>query len=344
MKGFLIKLMPSFMVRIFAGPYVGGDSVEKGIAKSRQLWEDYGLSSTIDLLGEDSQSREECDYVVNTYLELIKKLERNEFASISIKPNSLGIHESKEYCLENVVKILDEASKFDIIVTLDMEDHTLTDVTLEMYKELLPRYPTFRSVLQSRLYRTPEDVQGLLGLNGGIRTCIGIYNEPKEVAMSKKPKMKEVLLKISDTLLADGYVIGFATHDKKVIRRSLELFEEKGYPKERIEYQMLLGVPMSKLQQKLLDDGYVVKLYVPFATNWKYANAYLKRRLNNNPFMVFFVIKNMISSFFGIFRRKKRKGKPPASTVTTSSTMSEDTSSSIEEAETTNTTNSAEEQ
>ena len=308
MKGFLIKIMPGFFVRLVAAPYVAGKGMDKGISKAQELWTKKRIKSTIDLLGEAVYSREEVEEIRDVYLELLDKLGAlgaGEYAGISIKPTSLGVHESEEYCISNIEMILERAAKYNIVVTLDMEDHEFTDVTLSMYKKLQPKYPMFRTVLQSRLFRTEEDVQGLLGMNGGIRACIGIYKEPPEIAHTDKREMKEKLLEIADTLLADGFLVGFATHDKEYIQKAKELFESKGYPKEKIEFQQLLGVPMEGMQEWLVEEGYAVRLYVPFAIEWKYGIAYLKRRLNNNPKMAYYVIKNMFRSVFGIFLPKK---------------------------------------
>ncbi len=295
MKSFIINHLPGIFVRLFAAPYVSGNSIEKGIAKADELWNKYGFSSTMDLLGESVYTREEVERNIATYIELIDKVgDRNKYITISIKPSALGSHEGEEYCKESMRKIIDYAYNKNIKITIDMEDHTFTDLTLKIYKELLQDYPTLGTVIQSRLHRTQKDVDGLKGYKARIRTCIGIYNEPPEIALIDKTQMKEKLMKIAEQMIEDGHFVEFGTHDKKYIHRMIDLAHEKGWGSDKLEFQMLLGVPLKKIQQEILQKGYVVRLYVPFATDWKYAVPYLKRRLNNNPKMGIYVIKNLL--------------------------------------------------
>ena len=296
----MINIMPAFLVRAFARPYVSGDSIAKGIQKAKDLWENDGISSTLDLLGEAVDTREMVEYNIETYHTLIKMLKDYEFATVSLKPTSLGIHESREYCLESMRSIMDVARENTVSITIDMEDHTFTDSTLDLYTTLLKEYPDLGTVLQSRMLRTEKDIENLKEVKARIRICIGIYNEPEEYALQKKQDMKVKLLEYAQTLLEDGHYVEFATHDIEYIEKMLDVAKEKGYTSEQLEFQQLLGVPMKSTQTKILDAGYKNRLYVPFATNWKFATPYLKRRLNNNPRMAWYVIHQ---GFKRIFRR-----------------------------------------
>ncbi|MHA2030824.1 MAG: proline dehydrogenase family protein [Candidatus Kariarchaeaceae archaeon] len=291
MKRFFINLMPGFLIRFFARPYVSGDSIEKGVVKADELW-DKGISSTLDLLGEEVFSKEEVEDNVETYIELLKQLDGKNFSSISLKPSGLGIHESIEYCQENLEKILSYAEQVKIPVTLDMEDHTFTDQTLQLYKNLLPKYPSFGTVLQSRLFRTDNDIEGLSKIKARIRICIGIYNESKEIAVTKKSDMKDKLVEQVKTLMHDGHYVEVATHDKNTLQEILDLAKQNNWSQDQIEFQQLMGVPMTKLQNEILEN-YIVRLYVPFATHWNTALPYLRRRMVNNPSMGIYVIKNL---------------------------------------------------
>jgi proline dehydrogenase len=283
--------MPGFLIRFFARPYVSGDSIEKGVVKADELW-DKGISSTLDLLGEEVFSKEEVEDNVETYIELLKQLDGKNFSSISLKPSGLGIHESIEYCQENLEKILSYAEQVKIPVTLDMEDHTFTDQTLQLYKNLLPKYPSFGTVLQSRLFRTDNDIEGLSKIKARIRICIGIYNESKEIAVTKKSDMKDKLVEQVKTLMHDGHYVEVATHDKNTLQEILDLAKQNNWSQDQIEFQQLMGVPMTKLQNEILEN-YIVRLYVPFATHWNTALPYLRRRMVNNPSMGIYVIKNL---------------------------------------------------
>lgn len=299
MKQFLINLMPNFLVRTFASPYVSGDSIEKGVDKADELWQESSISSTLDLLGEEVDTKEMVEYNIETYQTLINQLEGKEYATISLKPTSLGIHDSFEYCEQSLRKILEVASDAYVPVTIDMEDHNHTDITLDLYTTLLEDFPTLGTVLQSRLFRTDDDIENLASYDARIRICIGIYNEPKDIALQKKSEMKEKMVEQTKMLLDDGQFVEVATQDKKYIREILEKAEEWGAGPDNLEFQQLLGVPIRDMQNEILEQGYTNRLYVPFATDWKYAHPYLKRRLANNPKMAWYVMNQTVAKLFG---------------------------------------------
>ncbi|MHA2250698.1 MAG: proline dehydrogenase family protein [Candidatus Kariarchaeaceae archaeon] len=294
MKDFLVGLLPSFLVRIFARPYVSGNSIEKGVAKADELWNTRKITSTLDLLGEAVYTLEDVDRIVNTYLELINKIKGKEYTTVSVKPTAIGIHENYETCKKNLEKILEAGKKASIPITLDMEEHDYTDITLQLYRDLLPVYPNFGTVLQTRLFRTWDDITKLKDLKMRIRICIGIYKEDASIALTKKSEMKEELVKMTKQLIENGAFVEVATQDEETIKQILELAKEHGWTPENLEFQQLMGVPLKKVQNELLELGFVVRLYVPFATDWKYATPYLKRRLANNPKMAFYVLKHMV--------------------------------------------------
>ena len=294
LKAFIVnRLMPGFIVRWFARPYVSGDSLEKGVECARKLWLTEGISSTLDILGEELSTKEDVEKVVITYLDIIEAIKGEKFASISVKPSALGLDISKDYCMENLRRILSIGSDAEVNVTMDMESSVYTDVTLGMYRTLKPEFANFGIVLQTRLFRTKNDIQQLKGLNAHVRLCIGIYLEKKEIAYTKKAIMKEKLVEYFQELHRDGHYCAIATHDDETIRHLLDIIESNGIDHSRLEFQMLLGVPRRELQQKLIEKGFVVRLYVPFTTHWRFAIAYLKRRLIENPHMAIYTIRNL---------------------------------------------------
>ena len=295
MKKFIVDHLPNFLVRTFAKPYVSGDSLEKGIKKVDELWNEKGLASTLDLLGEAVYDKAGVEANIKLYLDVIDQAKGREYVTISMKPSSLGYHESYEYCFANIDKLLTSADEKGIKITLDMEDHTFTDDTLRLYRELLAKHPTFGTVLQSRLYRTDKDIENLIDLNGRIRICIGIYSETQDIALTNKAEMKVKMLENAETLVKNGFYVEFATHDQNTIRDFLKKIDENGWTSEQVEFQQLLGVPMSKLQKEILERGFTDRLYVPFAVGWKNATPYLKRRLANNPRMAIYVVKHMFT-------------------------------------------------
>ena len=299
LKRFIVNLAPTALVKIFAKPYVAGDSIEAAISSAKDFWESRQVCSTIDLLGEEIEDDDEVEYTVGVYDRLVTALGRQDFATISLKPTQLGSHRSTEHCRDTIARIVARAEEYGIPVTLDMEDHTFTDMTLEIFKSIHKEYPTFGTVLQSRLFRTDEDMKSIAGLNARIRICIGIYLEPKEVAMQSKPEMKKKMLEQTEVLFKEGHYPEIATHDHSLIEECINVAERLNMKKDQYEVQMLMGVPMAEFQDKLIKEGIKVRLYVPFAEKWVYATAYAKRRLISNPAMAAYIVKNMFQKGTG---------------------------------------------
>jgi proline dehydrogenase len=299
LKNFIINLAPTALVKIFASPYVAGDSIEAAVSTARKFWEERHVNSTIDLLGEELDKDEDVQYSVGVYERLIDALGRQEFATISLKPTQLGSHRGTEHCQKIIRGIVSRAAEQDIKVTLDMEDHTFTEMTLDIFRAIHKDFPTFGTVLQSRLFRTDDDIKSLEGLNTRIRLCIGIYNEPKEVALQSKPEMKTKMLSQLEVLFKNGHYAEIASHDEAVIQEAINIAEKGHVKKDRYEVQMLMGVPKQAFQDQLIQDGIPVRLYVPFAEKWNYATAYAKRRLSANPAMAVYILKNMFHKASG---------------------------------------------
>ncbi len=295
----MISLTPPFLVKLFARPYVAGDSIQAAIQTAQRLWSERHICSTIDLLGEELKSDEEVEYTLNVYSRLIEALGKQQYATISLKPTQLGSHRGPEHCEKIIEKILDQADKHEIKVTMDMEDHNLTELTLCVFRSLIKRHPSFGTVLQSRLFRTDEDIKSLRGLQARIRICIGIYNEPKEIALQSKPEMKKKMLEQVEVLFKEGHYPEIATHDEAVIEKSINIAERLNMSKDRYEIQMLMGVPKQAYQDELVRNGILVRLYVPFAEKWKFAIAYCKRRLSSNPAMMNYILRNIFSKAGG---------------------------------------------
>jgi proline dehydrogenase len=290
LKKFDLNLAPTSLVKLFASPYVAGDSIELATSTAQRFWTQRRVCSTIDLLGEELEDDAEVQYSVGVYERLIESLGQQEYATISLKPTQLGSHRGTEHCGKIIEGIVAMAEKQNIKVTLDMEDHNFTDMTLDIFRAIHQNHPTFGTVLQSRLFRTDDDIKSLKGMNARIRICIGIYNEPKEIALQKKPEMKKKMLDQLEVLFKEGHYPEIATHDQVLINESINLAERLNMKKDQYEVQMLMGVPMNAFQNQLIQNGILVRLYVPFAEKWKYATAYCKRRLAANPAMAIYIV------------------------------------------------------
>ncbi len=295
MKQAVLDLIPGRLVRIFASPYVAGKGLISGIRKAEELHLKQGLCTTLDLLGEEVVKAEEVNATVDLYYRMIEEAASKPYITISLKPTQLGILQGEAECQQNLRRIVALAAQKGVRVTLDMEDHLLTDVTLRMFKAIRSEFDNFGIVLQSRLFRTPEDIQALHLRPCRVRICIGIYREPSAIAYQDKPVMKQKLLECVKLLLDHGHYPEIATHDESLIRKCINYLDSLGVPKDDYEFQMLLGVPRTALQQEIVKRGQVMRIYVPFAEEWEFAIHYLKRRLGANPFMLGMVVRNIFS-------------------------------------------------
>lgn len=288
------NMIPAPMVRYFASPYVSGDSLEKGLETADKLFREKRILSTIDLLGEAEKTKEKVLRAVEAYEKTLDAIKDRPYSSISIKPGGFGYYIDPAFCRENIERVAERAQKQGTLLTVDMEDVDITDYTLKLYADLKPKYPVLGTVLQARLFRTEKDIDILDGLKAHIRLCIGIYNEPKTIAFTKKSDMKDNLLKLLGKLLEKGHFVAIATHDTTYIRKAAAILDEMKVPMEQREFQMLMGVPREDMHKELLERGEKVRLYVPYALSWDDAIAYLRRRMIESPSMTALVLKNMV--------------------------------------------------
>jgi len=315
----LLDFTPGPIVRLFARPYVAGDSLAKGLAVARRLLQDAGIVTTLDLLAEEVRSDERALANRATYLEMIRGVAQDEGfraprerPTISVKLSSFTMAPmdrggDARGAREAVEEVATEARRLGVPLTIDMEDHAWTEFTLDVAIDLFRRGFDVGTVLQTRLHRTEQDLARIPeGMR--VRMVIGIYLEPESIALTQKPPMKERLLKQSAQLLDRGVYVEFASHDETIVRRFFsEVVQPRTLGGERFELQMLYGVPRAPLLGEVLAGRLspahrappLVRLYVPFATAWDQATAYCKRRLRNNPNMLGYVLVNLMQLLHG---------------------------------------------
>lgn len=298
-----IRVIPAFMVRFFAKPYVAGDSLAKAMEVVGKLRQERGLLSTLDLLAEDIQQVEQAQRNLDAYLDMVDAaaaLDPADRPTLSLKPSSYTtspLHEGGDAAgsREAMLTIARKAAAAKVDVSIDMEGHHWTDFTLATLKELHAEGLTnVGCVLQTRLHRTDKDVDELPeGVR--VRLVIGIYQESAEIALTDKAAMKDRMLVLAERLLERGHYVEFATHDVNCVRRFLEeVVPRVGVAQDRYEIQMLYGVPRDRFLADLHRQGIKARLYVPFALGWDLAIEYLRRRLDEYPAMMWLVTKNMI--------------------------------------------------
>ncbi|MEW5763925.1 MAG: proline dehydrogenase family protein [Acidobacteriota bacterium] len=292
-KKSIVNLIPGRLVRVFAAPYVSGDSLDKGLAVADRLFEERGIHTTLDVLGEAEKTEAKVRGAVENYLRALEAVKTRGYCTLSIKPGHFGFYVSPDLCRRNVEEMAAACQAAGRGLTVDMEDTDLTDFTLDLYRDLKPKYPILGTVLQSRLHRTLDDVDRLDGLNAHVRACIGIYNVGPDKALTNRRQMKENLLLLIEKLLDRGHYVCVATHDMEYLAKARDLLRRKAVLKDRYEFQMLLGVPRDRVQKELVAAGETVRLYVPFASDWDDAIAYLRRRMLESPSMSLLVLKNL---------------------------------------------------
>jgi proline dehydrogenase len=275
--------------------FIAGETSDHVVTVSRRLVS-AGLLVSIDYLGEDTTDRSDVDAAVIAYLNLLTKLRESGLsasAEVSIKLTALGQHlrDGPQLALENAELICRAARMADAAVTLDMEDHSTTDSTLEILHRLRKEYPDTGVVLQAYLYRTEDDCRDLAVAGSRVRLCRGAYAESESVAFQDRQQIDKSYVRCMKILMAGGGFPMLATHDPTLIAIGLKLASEYGRGPGDFEFQMLYGIRPTE-QQRLARLGHAVRVYVPYGTDWY---GYLIRRLAERPSNLRFFARSLIT-------------------------------------------------
>jgi proline dehydrogenase len=203
----------------------------------------------------------------------------------------MGLSIDEEFAYKQVKQLVEKAKQINNFVRIDMEDSQYTDKTFNLFQNLKNSYDNVGIVLQAYLKRTFDDAVILNKLKTNYRLCKGIYIEPASIAYKDKQKIRDNYLETLKVILKSGNYVGIATHDEFLINGALKLIEELNIPKDKFEFQMLLGV-REDLRDKINADGYKIRIYVPFGEDWY---AYSIRRLKENPQIAGYIFKNIFS-------------------------------------------------
>ncbi len=303
-------------------PYLAGHTLEAGIETCKDyLWK--GVYSTLDILGEEAKTKEDADRFLAGYCRAVdlfvnlgeqeELLSLGKSASISMKPSAVCVVN----CTSEEISFSSETPLFDRLdegigyayhqklpVTIDMEDHRFTEATLCAARDLwLNGYSNMGIVLQSRLHRTESDIERFLKIQHyhfpkeelQVRLCIGIYQEPENIATTSKKEAKKRLLSRLEDLFDVGVYVEIGTHDSDVINEAQRIIKKRGIPADRYEFQFLKGVPVAekKIIPRLLDEGKTCRLYMPVELNAGDGLPYIIRRCKANPWMMWYGMKNV---------------------------------------------------
>jgi proline dehydrogenase len=279
-----------FGLRFGAGKFVAGETLESALRVIEELNKE-GMMVTVDHLGEFVQNEKEANKMAAHCIDVLSGIaSRNVDSNVSLKITSMGLDISKKLCLSNMKKILNIAKKNNNFVRIDMEDYAHLEQTLEIFKELRQEYDNFGLVLQAYLYRTLDDLNDLIEGRTNLRLVKGAYKESAKVAYPDKKDVDQNFIKMIELQLTSGNYAGIATHDDAIIEHTKRFAEEHQIPREQFEFQLLYGI-RNELQKKLIDEGYRVRIYVPYGQDWY---GYFMRRLAERPANVAFVIKGIL--------------------------------------------------
>lgn len=282
-----------------ASRFVSGTDREAAIATTRGL-NDKGLLVTLDYLGESCTTPEEALQARAEIVALLDDIEKHKLqANVSLKPTQLGLKLDPQLAYENIRVVVQRAKSVGNFIRIDMEDHPTTDATLNIFRQL--RYTdgldNVGVVIQSYLYRSEDDIEQLIGDGARVRLCKGAYAEPPEVAYPQKADVDANYLNLSRMLLSDkahanGVYPAFATHDPAMIDDIKRYVSSNKISRDSFEFQMLFGIRRD-LQVALAQEGYRVRVYVPYGTAWY---PYFVRRLAERPANIWFFISNFVKA------------------------------------------------
>lgn len=278
--------------------FVAGETLDSALGTVDGLL-DEGLFVTLDLLGEHVHERPRADAFAHAYVDLVDRLAElrdrkgvaAEAVNISIKLSMIGQVIDRDLAERNLRALLGRAREADMFVRLDMEGSDITSSTLGLFEAVQPDYPGLVGpVLQAYLVRTEADVARMVELQARVRLCKGAYKEPAGVAYQDMPTIRWHYRRLARTLLTEGRYPGIATHDDELIAAVKQMVASDGVARDAFEFQMLYGI-RADTQRQILHEGYRMRVYVPYGTEWV---PYFSRRLRERKENVWFVLENLV--------------------------------------------------
>jgi proline dehydrogenase len=307
LRAFFVHLSENRSLRNFAersaigqrvsGRFVAGTEIADAV-RVTQAVNRAGMTVSIDNLGENVTNPDEARHSAQLYHQILDAIVANNLkANISLKLTHMGLDVDENLARELVSGLVAKAASINPpgFVRVDMEGSPYTQRTLDFVHELHARpchANSVGTVIQAYLKRSEGDVEKLLSAGIRIRLCKGAYKEPPTIAYEKKSEVDENYIKLMKTLMKSGIYHGLATHDENIIREAAAFARRENIPPEAFEFQMLYGIRRD-LQQRLVKDGWRMRVYVPFGTEWY---PYFMRRLGERPANVFFVLRNLLRS------------------------------------------------
>lgn len=278
------------LTRTVSRRFVAGETLADALTVTRSLRND-GFFVSLDLLGENVDGLGEATKATNEVLEAVAALKAEGLASnLSVKLTMLGLDESPEVATANMRKILEATQGGEIVVRVDMEGSVYTETTLNIVSALRDEFDNIATVLQAYMLRTVDDIGRLNRQDIPVRICKGAYAESPEIAFQEKAAVDDAYLRAAEELLSHGRYPAIATHDEKMIQGVLEIVRRLGLGPDDFEFQMLYGIRQDR-QRQLLDEGWRVRVYVPYGESWY---PYFMRRLAERPANLWFLVTALL--------------------------------------------------
>lgn len=278
------------VARRLSSRFIAGRTLEDALSVCVRLRAE-GISATLDYLGENVKSPEEAAVCRDVFLGALQALHAAGLEpNVSIKLTQLGVDFSEEACEVNVTTLVETAEKLGGFVRVDMEGSAYTQRTLDLVRRVHRRHPVCGAVLQACLYRSAQDVNLLIHEGIRMRLVKGAYLEPPEIAFPAKADVDRHYVGLAHHLLAAGRYPAIATHDERIIDRIERFAANNRVPRDSFEFQMLYGIRRD-LQKRLHEDGYPIRVYVPFGEAWF---PYFMRRLAERPANLLFLLRNLL--------------------------------------------------
>ncbi|QJC97615.1 Proline dehydrogenase 1 [Bacillus mojavensis] len=288
----LTKLAKAYGSRLGARRFVAGDTIESAVRTIKKLNQS-GLCTTIDYLGEYAATHKEASRVAAECKKAIQAIAEHRLDSeLSLKLTSLGLDISEELAVSHLRDILSSAKENGVAVTIDMEDYPHYEQTLAIYRQCKQEFDMLGTVIQAYLYRAAEDIRKLHDLKPNLRLVKGAYKESAAVAFPDKKGTDLHFQSLIKLQLLSGNYTAVATHDDDIIAFTKKLVADHDIPLSQFEFQMLYGIRPER-QKELVKEGYKMRVYVPYGTDWF---SYFMRRIAERPANAAFVLK-------GIFKK-----------------------------------------
>jgi proline dehydrogenase len=282
----------SSLGRRMSSRFVAGISVEDALRAAKAV-NSHGMSTSLDSLGENVATAQEAHQSADVYHRLLDAIAQHQLdGNVSLKLTQMGMDLDPDLAFAITEQLVEHAMAADTFVRIDMEGSGYTQSTIDMVSRL-HAVPANRGrvgvVIQAYLYRSKADIDRLLAEGIRIRLCKGAYQEPPDLAFPEKADVDKNFVRLIEMLLPSGIYHGIATHDEKMIEATCRFAQERGIQPDQFEFQMLYGVRRD-LQRTLVAQGYRVRVYIPFGTEWF---PYFMRRLAERPANVLFIARNL---------------------------------------------------